>query len=266
VAARVWTQNFAMPSFTPVTFAGGSPTVALALSPGGTLPTGLAFSTTTGAITGTPTSTLAATVFTVTATDGAGAQSSKTFTLTVNTALTTVQAIPSISLEQDVLVTPFTPVTASGGTAPLAFALTGGAVPTGLAFSTTTGQFTGTPTVLQAATVYTVTVTDANGATSFKTFSKGGIVGSQRGVGGGFFLLKDPEEITLLDVVMAEEGPLHLNHCIAQAGICVKDVFCPVHGAWHQIRKDFMATLSRYSFADLARQEELNLYKLASVG
>lgn len=95
---------------------------------------------------------------------------------------------------------------------------------------------------------------------------KGGIVGSQRGVGGGFFLLKDPEEITLLDVVMAEEGPLHLNHCIAQAGICVKDVFCPVHGAWHQIRKDFMATLSRYSFADLARQEELNLYKLASVG
>jgi len=95
---------------------------------------------------------------------------------------------------------------------------------------------------------------------------KSGVVGSQRGVGGGFYLLKDPEEVTLLDVVNAEEGPLHLNHCIAQKGICEKDVFCPVHRAWHQIRKELMATLGRYSFADLARQEETNLRKLASVG
>ena len=34
-----------------------------------------------------------------------------------------------------------------------------------------------------------------------------GIVGSQRGVGGGFYLIKDPASVTLLDVVMAEEGP-----------------------------------------------------------
>ena len=40
-----------------------------------------------------------------------------------------------------------------------------------------------------------------------------GIVGSQRGVGGGFYLIKDPAEVTLLDVVKAEEGPLYLNQC-----------------------------------------------------
>jgi len=95
---------------------------------------------------------------------------------------------------------------------------------------------------------------------------KEGIVGSQRGVGGGFYLLKDPEEVTLLDVVKAEEGPLYLNHCIAEKGICEKDVFCPVHGAWHEIRKELMATLSRYSFANLARNEEVNLRRLAAVG
>jgi Rrf2 family transcriptional regulator, iron-sulfur cluster assembly transcription factor len=95
---------------------------------------------------------------------------------------------------------------------------------------------------------------------------KEGIVGSQRGVGGGFYLLKDSEEVTLLDVVKAEEGPLYLNHCIAQQGICEKDVFCPVHGAWHEIRNELMATLGRYSFADLARKEETNLRRLAAVG
>jgi Rrf2 family transcriptional regulator, iron-sulfur cluster assembly transcription factor len=95
---------------------------------------------------------------------------------------------------------------------------------------------------------------------------KSGVVGSQRGVGGGCYLFKDPEEITLLDVVNAEEGPLYLNHCIAEKGVCAKDVFCPVHGAWHQIRKELMDTLGRYSFADLARQEEINLHKLACVG
>lgn len=92
---------------------------------------------------------------------------------------------------------------------------------------------------------------------------KDGVVGSQRGVGGGFYLLKDPEDVTLLEVVMAQEGPLYLNHCVAQEGICEKDVFCPVHGAWQEIRQELMATLGRYTFADLARKEAANLQKLA---
>jgi len=95
---------------------------------------------------------------------------------------------------------------------------------------------------------------------------KEGVVGSQRGVGGGFYLLKDPHEVTLLDVVLAEEGPLYLNHCVAQKGICEKDVFCPIHGAWHEIRLELTATLGRYTFADLARKEESNLRRLAAVG
>lgn len=94
---------------------------------------------------------------------------------------------------------------------------------------------------------------------------KQGIVGSQRGVGGGFYLIKDPEEVTLLDVVRAEEGPLYLNHCIAQEGICAKDVFCPVHGAWREIRNELMQTLGRYSFAQLVEKEAENLKRLGRV-
>lgn len=85
---------------------------------------------------------------------------------------------------------------------------------------------------------------------------KDGIVGSQRGVGGGFFLAKDPSEITLLDVIKSQEGPVYLNQCLIEEGACEREFFCPIHGAWAEIRQDFMKTLSRYDFAGLAARQE----------
>ncbi len=84
---------------------------------------------------------------------------------------------------------------------------------------------------------------------------KEGIVGSQRGVGGGFFLTRDPAEITLLDVVKTQEGPVYLNQCLIEQGSCSREFFCPVHGAWKEIREEFMAMLDRYNFASLANQQ-----------
>lgn len=87
---------------------------------------------------------------------------------------------------------------------------------------------------------------------------KAGIVGSQRGVGGGFYLLKDPAEITLLDIVEAQEGTLLLNQCMAGPGTCERDASCPVHGAWGEVREELTGTLSRYTFAELAAREQEN--------
>lgn len=84
---------------------------------------------------------------------------------------------------------------------------------------------------------------------------KDGIVGSQRGVGGGFYLAKEPAEITLFDIVNSQEGPVYLNQCLIEEGACEREFFCPIHGAWEQIRKEFMATLSRYDFATLAASQ-----------
>lgn len=93
---------------------------------------------------------------------------------------------------------------------------------------------------------------------------KDGIVGSQRGVGGGFFLAKAPAEITLLDIIKSQEGPVYLNQCLIEAGSCEREFFCPVHGAWAQIRNEFMATLSRYDFASLAASQDKLLPTLHS--
>ena len=80
---------------------------------------------------------------------------------------------------------------------------------------------------------------------------KAGVVGSQRGVGGGFYLLKRPSEISLLDILEAEEGPLYLNQCLVEEGSCERDTFCPVHGAWHEIRAELSGVLGRYTFDQL---------------
>ena len=85
--------------------------------------------------------------------------------------LTTTLAVPSASGTVGTALTPFTPVTASGGSQPYSFALTGGTLPTGVTFNTGTGQISGTPTATLAATTFTVTVTDNASATSSKSFT-----------------------------------------------------------------------------------------------
>ncbi len=88
---------------------------------------------------------------------------------------------------------------------------------------------------------------------------KSGIVSSQRGVGGGFLLAKNPSEITLLDILQAEEGPLKLNHCLVDDGSCSRDEHCPAHDVWNEAQNEMIRVLQNYSVAELVRREKLKL-------
>lgn len=82
-----------------------------------------------------------------------------------------------------------------------------------------------------------------------------GIVGSQRGVGGGFFLIKKAEEITLLDIVEAEEGEIFLNQCLNTVSPCERETECAVHDAWETIKTELKSSLVKYDFATLVQME-----------
>lgn len=73
---------------------------------------------------------------------------------------------------QNSAITAVKPVSATGGTAPYTYAITASttALPSGLSLNSSTGQVTGTPTPITSGT-YSITVTDAVGATSTKTFT-----------------------------------------------------------------------------------------------
>ena len=168
IASIVLTQNHAASSFTPVTGSGGTAPLAYSVSPA--LPTGLSFNGSTGAISGTPTVSHASSSFTVTITDASGQTASNNFSLTVNPALTATQTIPFAALTQNHAASSSTPVTGNGGTVPLAYSVSP-ALPAGLSFNTSNGVVSGTPTTASSAKFYTVTVSDAVGASEMAEFS-----------------------------------------------------------------------------------------------
>jgi len=89
--------------------------------------------------------------------------------------------------------------------------------------------------------------------------SKKGFVKSTRGPGGGFRLTREPDKISLLDVIEAMEGSIHLNECLIRAGYCERDNVCPVHDVWQEAQERLVGVLSGCSLADLARAGEKKL-------
>ena len=85
----------------------------------------------------------------------------------------------------------------------------------------------------------------------FQNLAKSGMVNSFRGTGGGFTLLKDPREITLLDVLEAIEGPISLNVCLTNGQPCDNQPTCPVHPIWRDAQRYLTDLLGHQSFADL---------------
>jgi hypothetical protein len=139
---------------------GGSPPYFWTLS-SGSVPPGLTLST-TGVLSGTPTTPVTNSPLTIRVTDNTFASVTKDFTITIGStglglAITSPATLPSGSL----LVAYSTALTASGGVPPYSWSIAGGSIPPGLTLAPTTGVLSGTPS---AAGVYTLTarVTDAS--------------------------------------------------------------------------------------------------------
>lgn len=81
-----------------------------------------------------------------------------------------------------------------------------------------------------------------------------GIVKSTRGVNGGFQLAKEPEDINLLDTIVAIQGVTALNVCSIDKRMCSLSDTCSVHPIWVEIRKEVEKRLRDCSFAKLVDQ------------
>jgi Rrf2 family iron-sulfur cluster assembly transcriptional regulator len=78
---------------------------------------------------------------------------------------------------------------------------------------------------------------------------------SLRGTGGGYELAVPPEQIRLLEIVQAIDGP-QLDDCILEDHPCGNPRECLLHPVWANVRKQFVDYLERTTVAGLARMRK----------
>jgi Rrf2 family protein len=66
---------------------------------------------------------------------------------------------------------------------------------------------------------------------------RAGYVRTLRGAHGGIQLARDPDAITLRQVIEAVEGPIFLNRCLSHPGECSLERVCGAHPVWERIQE-----------------------------
>ncbi len=98
-----------------------------------------------------------------------GTTTSAVVTVTVGSALSATAKTTAQSLSQNMAMTSFSPLSASGGKIPYVYTVSSGTLPPGLSLSSLTGEVTGTPTSVQSAADVVFSVRDANSVTASTT-------------------------------------------------------------------------------------------------
>ena len=82
-----------------------------------------------------------------------------------------------------------------------------------------------------------------------------GLLRSVRGNVGGFRLALPPDDIRLLDVVEAMQGPLAVLDCLAPGAACPRLETCLARRVWADVNAAFASTLAKVTLASILRRE-----------
>ena len=82
-----------------------------------------------------------------------------------------------------------------------------------------------------------------------------GLLHTSRGARGGVTLAREPRDISLLDVVEAIDGPIQLNECVGDSGICSFEEDCPMKSVWCDAQADLVKTLKGTNFSDMTAKK-----------
>jgi Rrf2 family protein len=90
---------------------------------------------------------------------------------------------------------------------------------------------------------------------------KAGFLGSKKGKGGGYYLIKDPQDVPLSTVIRMLDGPIALLPCVSlnyyePCEECHDQQQCGLNKVMAQVRDETLKILSMKSLADIIHEEE----------
>lgn len=90
---------------------------------------------------------------------------------------------------------------------------------------------------------------------------KAGFLGSKKGKGGGYYLMRPPNEIKMTEVIRELEGPIAMLPCVSlnyyeKCEDCPDEAACSVHALMIQVRDSTLKVLGGNSLADIAVEKK----------
>ena len=89
------------------------------------------------------------------------------------------------------------------------------------------------------------------------TLKKNGVLGSKKGNGGGYYLLKDPKDIPMTTVMRLLEGPIAMVPCVSlnfyeKCEDCPDEKVCAVNKLMLEVRDNTLKIFRNTTLADLS--------------
>ena len=90
---------------------------------------------------------------------------------------------------------------------------------------------------------------------------KAGYLGSKKGKGGGYYLIKPAEEVNMADVLRLFEGAIALVPCVAhkyyeRCEECTDEETCGIREVFRIVREQTVAILKENNFAEVIAKEK----------
>ena len=88
------------------------------------------------------------------------------------------------------------------------------------------------------------------------TLRKNGFLGSKKGKGGGYYLLREPEDIKMTEVMRVLEGPIAMVPCVSlnfyeKCDDCPDENLCAIHELMAKVRDNTLSIFRNTTLADL---------------
>jgi Rrf2 family protein len=90
---------------------------------------------------------------------------------------------------------------------------------------------------------------------------RSGFLGSKKGAGGGYYLMKPAEDIKMAAVIRIVDGPIALLPCVSlnfyeRCEECTQEPYCGIRDVMKDVRDATLKILVETSIADMMRRED----------